>query len=170
MSKRKPATASKGARNAKTAARARRNKQPVVRSPKDNVLRSVEIEAIESPLTLQEDSGQEPPIVENPVGILQDDLSRKIRDSNPKQGFTLATANLQAYQAKLLEIAEANTKFAFEFGLRLAGIKSPIEFFAVVLEFTGRRIDMFGQHSKELAAYPFSRIEASRELTALPGR
>ena len=74
---------------------------------------------------------------------------------------------MQAYQAKLFEIGKANVQFAFEFGLRLATIRSPIEFFAVIAEFTSRRIDMVGQHSKEIAAYPFWRIEASRELTAL---
>ncbi|SFM97705.1 Phasin protein [Bradyrhizobium sp. Rc3b] len=86
------------------------------------------------------------------------------------KGFALATANMQAYQAKLLEIAQANVQFAFDFGLRLATIRSPTEFFPVIMEFTTRRVDMFGQHSKELAAYPFWRIEPLRELTALPGR
>jgi hypothetical protein len=36
---------------------------------------------------------------------------------------------MQAYQAKLLEIAQANGQFAFEFGLRLAAIRSPPVFF-----------------------------------------
>ncbi|WP_244623505.1 MULTISPECIES: phasin family protein [Bradyrhizobium] len=91
-------------------------------------------------------------------------------DSDPTKGFALATANMQAYQAKLLEIAEANAQFAFELGLRLATIRSPTEFFGVFTEFTSRRVDMFAQHSKELAAYPFWRIKPPRELTALPGR
>jgi hypothetical protein len=170
MSKRKLATPSKRARNPKMASRAQQNKQAVIRSPKDNFLRSVAMGAIVSPSKLHEDSKQEAPIVEPRLGVLQDDLSQKMRDSDPKQGFALATANMQAYQVKLLEIAQANVQFAFEFGLRLAAIRSPIEFFAVISEFTSKRIDMFGQHSKELAAYPFWRIEASREFTALPGR
>ncbi|MCD9817676.1 phasin family protein [Bradyrhizobium japonicum] len=78
--------------------------------------------------------------------------------SDSMKGFALAAANMQAYQAKLLEIAGANAQLAFEFGLRLASIRSPIEFFGVITEFTNRRFDMFGQHSKELAAYPFWRI------------
>ncbi|SCB12022.1 Phasin protein [Bradyrhizobium shewense] len=86
------------------------------------------------------------------------------------KGFALATANTQAYQEKLLEIAQANVQFAFDFSLRLATIRSPTEFFAVIMEFTSRRVDMFGQHSKELSAYPFWRIEPPRELTVLPGR
>jgi len=170
MSKRKPATASKRARNPKKAARAQRSKQAIVRSPKDNFPPSVAAVSIEPPLKLHDDSKQEAPIVENGVGALQDDLTRKMRDSNQTRGFALATANTQAYQAKLLEIAQANVQFAFEFGLRLATIRSATEFFAVIAEFTSRRVDMFGQHSRELAAYPFWRIEASREVTALPGR
>jgi hypothetical protein len=78
-----------------------------------------------------------------------------MRDSDSTAGLALATANLQAYQAKLLEMAQDNGQFAFEFGLRLAAIRSPIEFFAVITEFSRRRIDMFGQHSREIAAYPF---------------
>lgn len=170
MSKRKLATASKRARHPKVVARAQRNKQAVVRSPKDNFMRSVASVPIEPPLKLHDDSKQEAPIVENGVGALQDDLSHKMRDSNKTKGFALATANTQAYQAKLLEITQANVQFAFEFGLRLATIRSATEFFAVIAEFTSRRVDMFGQHSRELAAYPFWRIETSREVKTLPGR
>jgi hypothetical protein len=70
-------------------------------------------------------------------------------DTDAPKGFALATANMQAYQAKLLEIAQSNERFAFEFGLRLAAIKSPAEYFALITEFTSRRIDMFGQHAKK---------------------
>jgi hypothetical protein len=163
MSKPKLATASKRARHPKVAARAHRNKQAIVRSPKDNLLRSVAAVSIEPPLKLRDDPKKEAPIVENGVGALQDDLSHKMRDSNQAKRSVLATANVPAYQAKLLEIAQANVRFAFEFGLRLATIRSPTEFFAVVSEFTSRRIDMFGQHSKEMAAYPFWRTETSQE-------
>jgi len=169
MSKRKLAKASKRARHPKMTARAQRNKQAIVRSPKDNSLGSVAAASIEPPLKLHDDSKQEAPIVENGVGALQDDLSHRMRDNQTK-GFALATANMQAYQTKLLEIAQSNVQFAFEFGLRLATIKSPVEFFTVIAEFTSRRIDMFGQHSKEMAAYPFLRIEVSREVTTLSGR
>jgi hypothetical protein len=76
---------------------------------------------------------------------------------NPEKGFDLflATPNLQAYQTKLLELTEANMQFAFEFGQRLAGIKSPFEFVAVIAEFTNRRVSMFRKYSKEMAVYPF---------------
>jgi hypothetical protein len=94
------------------------------------------------------------------------------RDNNPKEGFnvSLATRNMQAYHAQFLEMAHANTQFAFEFSQRLATIRSPLEFFAVIAEFTSRRIDMIGKYSREMAAYPFWRIDALREFTVLPGR
>ena len=180
MSKRKPAIASKRARGPKTAARAQRNKQAIVRSPKENPPRSVAPGSTESPLTLHDDSKQKAPLVENRVAAIQDDriaalqdgCSQLTRDNNPKKrfDFSLSTANMPAYQAKLLEMAEANMQFAFEFSQRLATIRSPFEFFAVIAEFTSRRIDMLGKYSKELAAYPFWGTDASRELTALPGR
>jgi hypothetical protein len=170
MSKRKLATASKRARKPNMAARTQRNKEAIVRSPKEKVPRSVAAISIETPLKVHDVPKHEAPIIETRVDALPNDLSQKMRDSDPTKGFTLATSNMQAYQAKLLEMAQANVQFAFEFGLRLAAIRAPTEFFAVVTEFTSRRIDMFGQHSKELAAYPFWRIESPRVLTALPGR
>jgi len=170
MSKRKLATASKRARHPKMAARAQRNKQAVVRSHKHSFLRSVAAVSIEAPFRVDDGLKQESPIIETGVGDLQDDLGQKMRQTDPAKGFALATANMPAYQPKLLEIAQANVQFAFEFSLRLATIRSPTEFFAVIAEFTSRRMDMFAQHSKEMAAYPFWRIEASREVKALPGQ
>ena len=169
MNKRKPAT--KRARG-KIAARAQRNKQAVVRSPKDNPQRSVAAGSTESPAKVHDDSKQEAPVVESPAAALQDGFGEKMRDNNPKKGFdfSLSTANMQAYQAKILEMAQANMQFALEFGPRLATIRSPFEFFALIAEFTSRRIDMLQKHSKEMAAYSFWRINTSRELTAMPGQ
>ncbi|MET4038211.1 hypothetical protein ABIB94_007190 [Bradyrhizobium sp. JR7.2] len=168
MSKRKLATRSKRA-NPKKAARAQRNKQAVVRSQKDNILPSVVAVSIDPPLKLDHPK-HDAPFIDTRVEALPSDLDQRMRDSDPTNGFALATANMQAYQAKLLEITQANGQFAFEFGLRLAAIRSPTEFVAVITEFTSRRIDMFGQHAKEMAAYPFWRIDAFRKLTVLPGQ
>jgi hypothetical protein len=164
MSKSKQARGAKGARNPKKVARAQRNKQAIVRSPKDNLLRSVAAVSVEPPSKLHDDPKHDAPIIETRVDALPGDL-----DSDPTKGFALATANMQAYQANLLQIAQANWQLAFEFGLRLAAIRFPTELFAVITEFTSRGIDMFGQHVKEMAAYPCRRIDASRKLTALPG-
>ncbi|WP_041358422.1 phasin family protein [Nitrobacter hamburgensis] len=159
-------------RNPKKAARAQRNKQAIVRSPKNNPRPSVATGSIESPLKLPDDSKQKAPIVENPVAALQDGFSQMMRDKYPRKGFdfSLATANMQAFQATLLEMAQANLQLTFEFGQRLGTIRLPIEFFAVIAEFTNRRMDTFQKYSNEMtAAYPFRAIDASRELTALAG-
>jgi hypothetical protein len=172
MSKRKPAKASKRAHSPKIAARAHRNKQDIVRSAKDELLRSVAAGPIESPLELHDDSKQKAPIVEkqeassveNRVAALKaaalkaaalpDGGSPMMRDNNQKKvfDFSLATISMQAYQAKLLEVAQANIKFAFEFSQRLARIRSPFEFFDLIAEFTRRRTEMFGKYSQEMAA------------------
>jgi hypothetical protein len=51
----------------------------------------------------------------------------------------------------LLEMAQANMQFAFEFAQRLATIRSPAEFPSVIAEFTSRRVAMFQKHSAEIA-------------------
>ena len=56
-----------------------------------------------------------------------------------------------AYQAKMLEMAQANVQFAFEVTQRLATIRSPVEFPSVIAEFTSKRIAIFRKHSKEMA-------------------
>ncbi len=75
-----------------------------------------------------------------------------VRDTS-KSTFDLssATANVRAYQAKLLEISQANMKFSFEFAQRFATIKSPVEFLKVIEELTSKRVAMFRKHSKEMA-------------------
>lgn len=175
QSNRKPATAPKRARQPKVAARAQRNKQAFVRSSRP--LRPItagrtEIEVHNEPK--QDTPRQETATVENRAravaleavlqAALQHDLSEKMRENSPKNGldFGLLTSNVQAYKAKLLEVTQANTQFVFELSQRLATIRSPFEFWAVIVEFTGRLIIMTGKHSKELAA--FWRIDALREL------
>ena len=84
---------------------------------------------------------------------LQEDVSQTMTDNSLSNGLDLSstTANVRAYQAKLLEMAHANMTFAFEFSQRLATIGSPVEFFTVIAEFTNKRIAMFGKYSKEMA-------------------
>jgi hypothetical protein len=153
MSKRKPAITSNRVRGSKIAARAQRNKQAVVRSPKDNPQRPVAAGSTESPAKLHDDSKREAPIVESPAAALQDGFGEKIRKNNPKRGFdfSLATANMQAYQAKLLEMAQANMQLAFEFAHRLGTIRSPVEILNVIAEFTNKRIAIFQKYSVEIA-------------------
>jgi hypothetical protein len=163
MSKRKPAKASKRVHGPKIAARAHRNKQDIVRSAKDELLSSVAAGPIESPLEFHDELKQKAPIVENQeapsvekqkgpiaenrVAVLQDRFGQ-----TKGFDFYLATANIMASQVKLLEMAQANMRFAFEFSQRLARIRSPFEFFDLIAEFTRRRTEMFGKYSKEMAA------------------
>jgi hypothetical protein len=144
MSKRKPATAPKHARSPKIAAKAQRANQAIVRSPKDSRLRSV---AAESSPKRHNDSKQEAPLVESPAAALQDDFKQTMRDGFD---FSSATASVRAYQAKLLEMAQANMQFALEFAQRLATIRSPLELLRVIEELTSKRMAMFRKYSKEM--------------------
>ena len=150
MSKRKPAMETKKhARSQKIAARAQRATQAFIKSPKVRrrpVALEVALDSVESSPDRHNDPKPvvPPHVIENPVTVT---------DNGLRKGFDLfsATANVRAYQAKLLEMAQANTTFAFEFSQRLATIRSPVEFFTVIAEFTSKRIGMFGKYSKEMA-------------------
>ena len=144
MSKRKPATAQKRTRSPKNAAKAQRAKQAIVRSPKDSRPRSV---AAESSPRRHNDAKQEAPLVESPAAALQDDFKQTMRDGFD---FSSATASVRAYQAKLLEMAQANMQFALEFAQRLATIRSPLELLRVIEELTSKRMAMFRKYSKEM--------------------
>jgi phasin protein len=165
MSKRKPTTAPKHARRPKIAAKAQRATQAIVRSPKVR-LRSVAADSAESSPKPRNDSEPVAPlaipmapppvaplVIENPVTALQEDFKKTMTVNSLSKGFDLssATASVRAYQAKLLEMAQANMTFAFEFSQRLATIKSPPEFLNVIAEFTSKRIAMFRKHSTEMA-------------------
>jgi len=149
LSKRKPASASKHAR--RIAAKPQRAAQAIVRSPRNNRLRPVAGSA-ESSRERHDDANEEARLVEKPATALRDDYKQPTTDSDPEKSlFSSAAANVKAYQAKLLEVTQANMQFAFEFGQRLAAIRSPFEYFGVVADFTSKRIDMFRKHSKELS-------------------
>ena len=148
MSKRKPA--SKHARSPKITAKAHRAKQAIVRSPKHSRAAG----STESPPERHNDSKQETPlVVENPAtAALQDDCKQTMTDNDSKKGFEFssATAKVRAYQAKLLEMAQANMQFPFEFAHSLATIRSPVEIPSVIAEFTSKRIAIFQKYSKEM--------------------
>jgi hypothetical protein len=147
MSKRKPLAASKH-HGPKIAGKAQRASRQVVRSPTD----SVTTVAIESPSKRHnDDPKQEAPPVGNPVTMTATGL---------KNGFDVfsATANVRAYQAKLLEMAQADMQVAFEFVPRLATSKSPVEFLIVIGEFTSRRIFMFRKYANEMVELSVKRL------------
>jgi hypothetical protein len=150
MSKRKPETSSKHTHRPKLA-KAQRVSEAVVRSPKPTREHSIATGLSETPFERLEDSKQDAPLAENPLTALQDDRLRTMTH-NLNKGFDLsgAMANLRAYQAKLLEIGQANMQFGFEFTQRIAAIRSPLDFPSVVAEFTSRRISLFQKYSKEI--------------------
>jgi hypothetical protein len=149
MTKRKTESPSKHARSPKITAKAQRANQAIVRSPKEGRLRSVAAGPTESPPKRK----QEASLGDNPMTAFQDDNKQTMKDIVSSKGFDFssATANVRAYQAKLLEMAQADMQVAFEFAQRLATIRSPFEFLSVIAEFTTKRISMFRKYSKEMA-------------------
>ncbi len=174
MSKSKP---SKHSHSPKIVAKAQRAAQAVVRSPSDGGRRSLgagstappskhddpEQEALQKPATALQtesppkhnDSRQECLLIENPTRALEDDRKQTMADNESKGAldFSSAAANVRAYQAKVLEIAQANMQFALEFAQRLATVRSPPEFLSVIADYTNKRIAMFQKHSMEMAKF-----------------
>lgn len=157
MSKRKPAKASKQARTPKIAAKAQRAAQAIVKSPKVH-LRSVPAGSIESSPERSDLSKEEAPLVEIPAKSLQDDFKHTTIDNASKKGFDFSLASpVQAYQAKLLEMAQANMQFTLEFAQRFAAIRSPGEFLRVIEALTSKRIEMFQKYSSEMVVLSIKR-------------
>lgn len=159
MSKRRPAIASKHAHSPRVAAKAQRASETGVRSPKVSVSHSVDAASIEPSPGHQSGPDQDAHFaeqaearIENPETTFQDD-SKQMMEGGPKKGVDFlspANANVRAYQAKLLEVAQANMQFAFEFAQGLAAMRSPAQFPSLIAEFTSKRIAMFRKHSTEL--------------------
>jgi hypothetical protein len=129
MTKRKAKTAAKPAR--RIAARAQRANRSVIRSPKPSRMR---------------------PLAANPLPEISPKGATELRQETPVVvfDFSSATATARAYQAKLLEIAQANMQFALGVGPRLASVRSPVELLRVVEEVTKERIAMFRKYSNEM--------------------
>jgi len=158
MSKRKSATTTKHPRNSKGAAQ--RSKQAVIRSPKDSRPLSVAAGSTELPSERHNNSMREAPLVEEPANALvnpataaQEHYKQMMRDVDSKQGsaFSSTTANVRAYQAKLLELTQANMQIGFEFAAKLAAIRSPVDIFGVIVELTSKRMAIFQKISIEMA-------------------
>ena len=177
QSSHKPATTPKDAPGLQVSARAQHKKQALIRGPKDRTSPNAAAISPETPREVNHEPKVETPILDNRAQavaletILQASLQNasgpKMSDNIPAIGLDLFLpfANMQAYQAKLLEVTQANTQFAFEFVLRLARIKSPLEFWAVIAELTVRRILTVGKEAKEFAA--FWQTDAIRGLALL---
>ena len=149
MSKRK--TASKHARSPKIAAKAQRASQAIVKSPK--VARRSVSETAELAREPHSDAKPAVPLaLETSGAALEENVARAMTDKSMSKQFDLSsvTANVRAYQAKLIEMTQTNMAFSFEFSHRLISVKSPVELFTVIAEFTGKRIALLGKHSKDM--------------------
>jgi Phasin protein len=143
MTKRKPATSPKHVRKPKPVAKAHRSAPDVVRSSKHGPQATVTGE-IESLVHQIGDESKE-------NAVAGQDASRQaITPLNEAFGFASASAKFQAYQTKLLEMAQADLEFSLDFGRKLATVKSPLEFPGVLAEFASRRISMFRKYSKDM--------------------
>jgi hypothetical protein len=146
MAKRKTKSPSQHARRPKIAAKAQRANQAVVRSSKEGRLRLVAGGSIESPKREPEAS-----LGDSPMTAVQDDNKPKDIVSSKGFDFPSATTNVRAYQAKLVEVTQANVQFAVEYAQRLATIRSPVEILNVIVEFTSKGMAMFQKHLIEMA-------------------
>jgi len=144
MAKRKNSKASKNTRKNHSAVKAQLATQAVVRSRtnKRPVAGATELEPS------RESNSPQVSIPENPATALQNQGNQILSEG---ANFPSMMANVQVYQAKLLEIAQSNLQLAFEFTERLLILRSPAAFVGLVGEFTSKRTDMFWKYSKELA-------------------
>lgn len=171
MSKRKPSKPSHSPKIAgpKLAAKAQRAAQAIVRSPSNNRVRPRRAGPADA-APKHHDPEQQALVVENPVTALQTEsppeqhepqhearLAEKPAADSPDDGkrtmtgnqaknvpdFSSAATSVWAYQAKLLEMTQANMQFPFEFTQRLATIRSPFDLLSVMAEFTNKRMAMF---------------------------
>ena len=63
-----------------------------------------------------------------------------------------AAQSVTSYQRKLLDIAQENTLFAFEYAQALTAMSSPADFMKINGEFAQKRMEMFQRHTQELAS------------------
>lgn len=177
MSKRKASKPSHGPKMAgpKIAVKAQRAAQAVVRSPSNNGRRPRRAGStdplpkhhdpeqpafvVEAPVTAlpaelppkQPEPQQQALLVEKPAADLPDDGNQTMTDHESRNAPDLSSdaTSVWAYQARLLELAQANMQFPFEFAQRLATIRSPNELFSVIAEFTNKRMAMFQMIGKK---------------------
>jgi hypothetical protein len=150
MSKRK--TASKHARRPKIAAKAQRASQAIVKSPKVARRRSVS-EAAELARKPHSDAKPAVPLaLEISGAAMEENVTRTMTDKSMSKQFDLSSvpSSVRAYQAKLIEMTQTNMALSFEFSHRLISVRSPVELFTVIAEFTGKRIALLGKHSKDM--------------------
>ena len=68
-----------------------------------------------------------------------------------KNSYSTAVQGAQNYQAKVMEFANSNTESAFEFAQKMAGVKSPSEFFELSTNHSREQFETLTEQAKELA-------------------
>jgi phasin len=68
-----------------------------------------------------------------------------------KSSYSTAIQGAQDYQAKVMEFANSNTEAAFEFAQKMAGVKSPSEFFELSSNHSREQFETLTEQAKELA-------------------
>lgn len=68
-----------------------------------------------------------------------------------KNSYSTAVQGAQNYQAKVMEFANRNTESAFEFAQKMAGVKSPSEFFELSTNHSREQFETLTEQAKELA-------------------
>ena len=117
MNKRKPAAKSKHSRGPKIAAKAQRAAQAVIRSPKESRLRAVGAASTKS---LPEEHNEQAAFVDDSTTTAVQQYARP-QPATPLQeqhgddstigfAFSSASANVRAFQGKLLEVAHARSE------------------------------------------------------------
>ena len=69
-----------------------------------------------------------------------------------------ALQGMQDYNSKVMEFSQANSKFYLEFVQKLAGVKSPSEFFEISAEHTRSQLERAAEQAKQLT-------ELTRQVT-----
>jgi phasin len=69
-----------------------------------------------------------------------------------KIGYSTVVKGAQEYNDKLLELAQTNTKVAFDFAQKLMGVKSPSEFIELSTEHARRQFETLTEQAQELVA------------------
>jgi hypothetical protein len=80
-------------------------------------------------------------------------------ESAARETANAVKSTVEAYQAKLIDIAKENMQFAFDFGQALVAVKTPVEFADVTTQYSKRQFDMFQEQTRELMA--LTRSQAS---------
>jgi hypothetical protein len=94
-------------------------------------------------------------------GASDTDIKVAMPYSGPASAYATIGKTEAAYLNKLNSeggINGRNMKLALEFTQRLAAIRSPVEFFSVIAEFTTKRITLLGKHSIEMVELSTKRV------------